>query len=102
MSPESRQSVLKDVLTVYGGIGKSIIFTQTKREADAVTAAISSTHPCEVSAAIAPLHTLRLALLGSSRRTSPVTARVRNISLLDPFAVKQNPGWFQSLQMTFI
>ena len=51
VSPESRQSVLKDVLTVYGGIGKSIIFTQTKREADAVTAAISSTHPCEVGAA---------------------------------------------------
>lgn len=54
VSPESRQSVLKDVLTVYGGSGKSIIFTQTKREADAVTAAISSTHPCEVRAAAAP------------------------------------------------
>lgn len=57
MSPESRQSVLKDVLTVYGGSGKSIIFTQTKREADAVTAAISSTHPCEVRAAAAPFFT---------------------------------------------
>ena len=48
VSPESRQSVLRDVLTVYGGSGKSIIFTQTKREADSVCAAISNTHPCEV------------------------------------------------------
>ena len=41
-------SVLKDVVTVYGGGGKCIIFTQTKREADVVTASISGTHPCEV------------------------------------------------------
>ena len=48
MSPESRVSVLKDLITVYSGSGKCIIFTETKRECDAVCAAIAAVHPCEV------------------------------------------------------
>ena len=59
-------SVLKDVLTVYGGGGKCIIFTQTKREADVVTAAISNTHPCEVR----PVHGLN-ACHDQSTRVGP-------------------------------
>ena len=48
VSPESRVSVLKDLITVYSGSGKCIIFTETKRECDAVCAAIAAVHPCEV------------------------------------------------------
>lgn len=45
---ESRRSVLVDVLTVYGASGKSMVFTQTKRDADEVAAGINKVMPCEV------------------------------------------------------
>ena len=44
----SRGPVLVDVLTVYGAAGKSMIFTQTRREADEVAAAVAKVIPCEV------------------------------------------------------
>lgn len=53
VTPESRRSVLVDLLTVYGvrpeggGLGKSIVFTQTKREADEVAAAVAQSLGCE-------------------------------------------------------
>jgi ATP-dependent RNA helicase DDX21 len=47
VTPESRRSVLVDLLTVYGAGGKGIVFTQTKREADEVAAALALTLPCE-------------------------------------------------------
>lgn len=54
VTPESRRSVLVDLLTVYcagssggTGNGKGIVFTQTKREADEVAAALALTVPCE-------------------------------------------------------
>jgi len=43
-----RRSVLVDVLTVHGAAGKSIIFTQTKRDADEVAAGVALVMPCEV------------------------------------------------------
>ncbi len=55
VSPDARRSVLVDLLTVYGvrqggGLGKSIVFTQTKRDADEVAAAVAQSLACE------PLH----------------------------------------------
>jgi len=44
-----RRSVLVDVLTVHGAAGKSIIFTQTKRDADEVAAGVALVMPCEVA-----------------------------------------------------
>lgn len=53
--PDAHRSVLVDLLTVHGvrqggGLGKSIVFTRTKREADEVAAAIAQSLACE------PLH----------------------------------------------
>ncbi len=48
VGPDVRRSVLVDLLTVHGSGGKSIIFTQTKREADEVAAGIAGSIPCEV------------------------------------------------------
>ena len=46
---DMRRSVLVDVLTVHGAAaGKSIIFVQTKRDADEVAAGVAQTMPCEV------------------------------------------------------
>ncbi|GAB4820300.1 hypothetical protein N2152v2_007346 [Parachlorella kessleri] len=42
VTDESRRSVLVDILTVYGEGGKAMVFTQTKREADEVAAAVGS------------------------------------------------------------
>jgi hypothetical protein len=56
-----RRSVLVDVLTVHGAAGKSIIFTQTKRDADEVAAGVALVMPCEV--AIDPPHTCKSYLL---------------------------------------
>ena len=47
VTDESRRRVLVDVLTVYGEGGKAIVFTQTKREADEVSAAVAAHLPCE-------------------------------------------------------
>jgi ATP-dependent RNA helicase DDX21 len=47
VEPAMRRSVLADVLTVYGAVGKSIVFTQTKRDADEVAAGIAQVLPCE-------------------------------------------------------
>lgn len=44
----ARRSLLVDFITVYGLGGKAIVFTETKREADEVAAALANTHPCEV------------------------------------------------------
>lgn len=46
----SRRSILVDLLTVYADGGKAIVFTQTKRNADEVAAAVALHMPCE------PLH----------------------------------------------
>lgn len=46
----SRRSILVDVITVHADGGKTIVFTQTKREADEVAAAVALHIPCE------PLH----------------------------------------------
>jgi hypothetical protein len=48
VTDESRRSVLVDILTVYGEGGKAMVFTQTKREADEVAAAVGSHLLCEV------------------------------------------------------
>ena len=48
MTDESRRSVLVDILTVYGEGGKAMVFTQTKREADEVAAAVGSHLLCAV------------------------------------------------------
>ncbi len=46
----SRRSILVDLITVHADGGKTIVFTQTKREADEVAAAVALHIPCE------PLH----------------------------------------------
>eukprot|EP00242_Pyramimonas_sp_CCMP2087_P007416 CAMPEP_0198211166 /NCGR_PEP_ID=MMETSP1445-20131203/22662_1 /TAXON_ID=36898 /ORGANISM="Pyramimonas sp., Strain CCMP2087" /LENGTH=668 /DNA_ID=CAMNT_0043885377 /DNA_START=271 /DNA_END=2273 /DNA_ORIENTATION=- len=43
----ARKSVLVDLLTVYGRGAKAIVFTQTKREADEVNAALGKALQCE-------------------------------------------------------
>ena len=43
-----RRSVLVDLLTVYGQGGKAIVFTDRKRDADEVAAAVALSMPCEV------------------------------------------------------
>lgn len=50
VTDNSRRSILVDVLTVYRDGGKAIVFTQTKRDADEVAAAVALHMPCE------PLH----------------------------------------------
>jgi ATP-dependent RNA helicase DDX21 len=50
VTSSSRRSILVDVITVYAEGGKTIVFTQTKRDADEVSAAIALHMPCE------PLH----------------------------------------------
>ena len=50
VTDSARRSVLVDVLTVYADGGKAIVFTQTKRDADEVAAAVALHMPCE------PLH----------------------------------------------
>lgn len=52
VTPSARRSLLVDFITVYGLGGKAIVFTETKREADEVAAALASTHPCEARAAV--------------------------------------------------
>ncbi|KAK9807696.1 hypothetical protein WJX72_006359 [[Myrmecia] bisecta] len=47
VAPDARRSVLVDLLLVHGAGGKAIIFTQTKREADEVAAAVAGVLPCE-------------------------------------------------------
>lgn len=46
--PDARRSVLVDLLTVYGAGGKCIVFANTKRDADEVSAAIANSMPTEV------------------------------------------------------
>lgn len=48
IAPEARRQVLVDLLSVYSAGGKAIVFTQTKRECDELTAAISRNLQCEV------------------------------------------------------
>ena len=47
--PENRRNILVDLLTVYANAGKTIVFTQTKREADEVAAGIAGVIPSEVT-----------------------------------------------------
>lgn len=46
--PANRRNILADLLTVYANAGKTIVFTQTKREADEVAAGIAGVIPSEV------------------------------------------------------
>ena len=48
VAPENRRNILADLLTVYSNAGKTIVFTQTKREADEVAAGIAGVIPSEV------------------------------------------------------
>lgn len=43
------QQVLPDLLTVYAGVGKIIVFSQTKRDCDAIAEGLKRTLPTEVS-----------------------------------------------------
>ncbi|CAM8897232.1 unnamed protein product [Rhodiola kirilowii] len=49
-TPTSKRSMLNDLITVYAKGGKTIVFTQTKREADEVSTALANFIPSE------PLH----------------------------------------------
>eukprot|EP00887_Chlorella_sp_A99_P007182 scaffold2.g7182.t1 len=46
VTDDTRRSILVDLLTVYGAGGKSIVFTQTKREADEVAASVVTHLTC--------------------------------------------------------
>ena len=48
VAPNQRRSVLVDLLTVHGAGGKAIVFTDRKRDADEVAAAVALSMPCEV------------------------------------------------------
>ena len=43
------QQVLPDLLTVYAGTGKIIVFSQTKRDCDAISESLKRALPTEVS-----------------------------------------------------
>ena len=45
--PAARRTVLVDMLTVHGKGSRAIVFTQTKREADDVAAALGRSMSCE-------------------------------------------------------
>jgi ATP-dependent RNA helicase DDX21 len=47
VTPDSRRDILADVLTVYAAGGKAIVFTETKREADEVSARVAGVLSCE-------------------------------------------------------
>lgn len=49
VAQENRRNILADLLTVYANAGKTIVFTQTKREADEVAAGIAGVIPSEVT-----------------------------------------------------
>ena len=73
VAPMARRSLLVDFITVYGLGGKAIVFTETKREADEVAAALANTHPCE---ARRPCHWLGSRRQGSwFANTHPCEAR---------------------------
>ncbi|GAB4847782.1 DEAD-box ATP-dependent RNA helicase 3, chloroplastic [Ancistrocladus abbreviatus] len=42
VSATSKRTILSDIITVYGGGGKTIVFTQTKRDADEVSLALTN------------------------------------------------------------
>ena len=48
VAQENRRNILADLLTVYANAGKTIVFTQTKREADEVAGGIAGVIPSEV------------------------------------------------------
>ncbi|KAG0615496.1 hypothetical protein M758_5G046000 [Ceratodon purpureus] len=45
--PSAKRTVLSDLITVYGSVGKTIVFTQTKRDADDVASVLGRTLGCE-------------------------------------------------------
>jgi ATP-dependent RNA helicase DDX21 len=45
--PQAKRSILHDLIAVYGKGGKTIVFTQTKRDADDVSSAMGRTLGCE-------------------------------------------------------
>lgn len=45
--PQAKRSILNDLISVYGKGGKTIVFTQTKRDADEVSSAMSRVLGCE-------------------------------------------------------
>ncbi|XP_024362565.1 DEAD-box ATP-dependent RNA helicase 3B, chloroplastic [Physcomitrium patens] len=45
--PQAKRSILNDLIAVYGKGGKTIVFTQTKRDADDVATAMARTLGCE-------------------------------------------------------
>lgn len=49
VAQENRRHILADLLTVYANAGKTIVFTQTKREADEVAGGIAGVIPSEVT-----------------------------------------------------
>lgn len=49
VAQENRRNILADLLTVYANAGKTIVFTETKREADEVAGGIAGVIPSEVS-----------------------------------------------------
>ena len=59
VAQENRRNILADLLTVYANAGKTIVFTQTKREADEVAAGIAGVIPSEV-ASLRLLHALSI------------------------------------------
>eukprot|EP00850_Spirogloea_muscicola_P020345 SM000213S06810 [mRNA] locus=s213:40998:47444:- [translate_table: standard] len=47
VTPQSKRSILADLITVHGKGGKAIVFTQTKKDADDVALGLSRTIGCE-------------------------------------------------------
>eukprot|EP00850_Spirogloea_muscicola_P007994 SM000041S15553 [mRNA] locus=s41:699019:704411:- [translate_table: standard] len=47
VTPQSKRSILADLITVHGKGGKAIVFTQTKKDADDVALGLSRTTGCE-------------------------------------------------------
>ena len=82
---EARLSVLVDLLTVHAAGGKAIVFANTKRDADEVSAAIAQTTPTEVRPPVyAGIKVLTYALTSSTSGVRRPTCTFRNARTFHP------------------
>ena len=92
--PDARRSVLVDLLTVYGAGGKAIVFANTKRDADEVSAAIANSMPTEVRTLWCFADRMQLRIWAMALDTNPALAclmqrpyssiRRRSLCCVDP------------------
>lgn len=102
-SSNSKRSILGDLITVYGKGGKTIVFTQTKRDADDVSLGLGNTVACEALHGDISQHQRERTLAGfregkfSALVATDVAARgldVPNVDLIIHYEFPNDPETF--------